>query len=134
MVSCIVVTEDVQPILGLKAVQHMHLVTVHTENIATVNAHVPLSLKDIENKYPSLFDKKMGLLKENVNLKIDKAVDPVQNPIRRVSIALMDSLKAELSRLEDENIIERTTIPTDWLSSLVTVKKPNGKIRVCIDP
>ena len=26
------------------------------------------------------------------------------------------------------------TEPTDWVSSLVVVKKKNGKIRVCIDP
>lgn len=24
--------------------------------------------------------------------------------------------------------------PTDWVSSLVVVEKPNGKLRVCIDP
>jgi hypothetical protein len=24
--------------------------------------------------------------------------------------------------------------PTDWVSSLVIVKKPSGKIRLCIDP
>ena len=24
--------------------------------------------------------------------------------------------------------------PTDWVSSLVAVEKPNGKLRVCLDP
>ena len=24
--------------------------------------------------------------------------------------------------------------PTDWVSSLVVVKKPNGKLKICIDP
>ena len=31
-------------------------------------------------------------------------------------------------------IIKRVTDPTDWVSSLVTVMKPNGKIRWCLDP
>lgn len=26
------------------------------------------------------------------------------------------------------------TEPTDWVSSVVVVRKPTGKIRVCIDP
>ena len=31
-------------------------------------------------------------------------------------------------------IIERVTEPTPWVSSLVVVQKPNGQIRVCLDP
>ena len=26
------------------------------------------------------------------------------------------------------------TVPSDWVSSIVIVRKPNGTIRVCIDP
>ena len=31
-------------------------------------------------------------------------------------------------------MIETVNEPTEWLSSLVTLKKPSGKIRTCIDP
>ena len=31
-------------------------------------------------------------------------------------------------------ILAKVTEPTLWVSSLVIVKKPNGKIRVCLDP
>ena len=31
-------------------------------------------------------------------------------------------------------ILAKVTEPTSWVSSLVIVKKPNGKIRVCLDP
>ena len=36
--------------------------------------------------------------------------------------------------MEEMGVIAKEEQPTDWISSLVTVKKPNGKIRVCIDP
>ena len=31
-------------------------------------------------------------------------------------------------------MIRKVEEPTDWVSSLVVVEKPNGKLRVCIDP
>ena len=124
MVACIVVDEKVQHILGPKAAQQIKLVTVHTENIAAVDEYEPISMKDIESKYPSLFVKRLVLLNENVKLKLDARVSLVQNPIRRVPHALMDNLQAELTRLEKAEIIERTTKPTEWLSSVVTVTKP----------
>ena len=37
--------------------------------------------------------------------------------------------------MEDNKIIQKVTEPTDWVSSLVIVKKPNSnKLRICIDP
>ena len=47
---------------------------------------------------------------------------------------MKDRLKAELQRLERLEIIQKEEAPTDWISSLVVVKKQNGKLRVCIDP
>ena len=31
-------------------------------------------------------------------------------------------------------VIEKVTEPTPWVSSLVTARKPNGQLRVCLDP
>lgn len=36
--------------------------------------------------------------------------------------------------MEANGIIKKVTEPTDWVSSLVLVKKSNNKIRVCLDP
>lgn len=36
--------------------------------------------------------------------------------------------------MERLNVIERIHEPTDWVNSMVTVVKPNGKLRICIDP
>ena len=32
------------------------------------------------------------------------------------------------------DIIDKVEGPTDWVSNLVIVEKPNGKLRVCLDP
>ena len=31
-------------------------------------------------------------------------------------------------------IVSPVNAPTDWVSSLVVVEKPNGKLRICLDP
>ena len=67
-------------------------------------------------------------------LEIIDGATPVVHPPRRVPVALKGKLKKELDRLQSLGIIEQDTEPTPWVSSLVTVLKPNGQIRVCIDP
>ena len=136
-VRCIVVSEDVQPIIGLTAAQHMELITINTENIAVVHKQqpsTPLTSQAIAEQFPALFDGKLGTLRENVDLTVDTEIQPIKNAPRRVPHAMMQPLKDELDRLEKLQVIEKVTEPTEWLSSLVTVKKPNGKLRLCIDP
>ncbi|XP_053403100.1 uncharacterized protein K02A2.6-like [Mercenaria mercenaria] len=55
-------------------------------------------------------------------------------PVRRVPVAMKEKLKRELNQLEKRGIIAKVDTPTDWVSSLVVVKKANGKLRICIDP
>ena len=45
-----------------------------------------------------------------------------------------DRLKDELTRLKKASVIIKEQETTDRVSSVVVTKKPNGKLRVCIDP
>lgn len=60
--------------------------------------------------------------------------NPVQHAPRCVSVALRDCLKSELDKMMEQEIICPVTTPTPWVSSLVIVSKPNGKMRLCLDP
>ena len=40
----------------------------------------------------------------------------------------------ELKRMEKLRAIVRQEEPTDWVNSLVVVQKPDGAVRLCIDP
>lgn len=44
------------------------------------------------------------------------------------------ALKHELERMVDIKVITKVEEPTEWVSSIVLVSKPNGKIRLCLDP
>ena len=47
---------------------------------------------------------------------------------------MRDKVKDELLRMMKEGIIKRVKKPTSWVHSMVVVTKPNGSIRICIDP
>lgn len=36
--------------------------------------------------------------------------------------------------MEKLGVIRKAEEPTEWMSSLVVVEKPNGKVRLCLDP
>ena len=59
---------------------------------------------------------------------------PVVHPSRKVPFALHDQVKTELERMERLGVITPTDRPTDWVNSMVVVKKRNGAIRLCLDP
>ena len=57
---------------------------------------------------------------------IEERVAPVVHPPRRVPVALKSLLKDELRKLQEMEIIAPITGPTPYVSSMLTVKKPNG--------
>ena len=134
-----VIDEDYTPLLGSSAAQQMRLITVQKENILQVSESVAqdnyqeLDMKKITTSYHDVFTG-LGCMEGTLHLEVDKSVLPSIMPPRRVPLTLKDRLKEELTRLERVNVIKREEEPTDWMSSLVVTEKPNGKLRVCIDP
>lgn len=56
------------------------------------------------------------------------------DPPRKIPFSLHKSLKSELERMIKLNVISKVETPTEWVSSIVLVSKPNGQIRLCLDP
>lgn len=75
-----------------------------------------------------------GKLSEPCHLQIDPSAKPVVHPPRNVPLALKTALKEELGRIESLQILTPVPEPMAWLSSIVIIKKPNGTIKVCLDP
>ena len=90
-------------------------------------------VEDYISQYNDVFTGE-GKLEGQLHLEIDKNVQPVQLPTRRVPIALREPLKHELDRLSNIGVIQKVDTPTDWISALVVTTKKNGKVRLCIEP
>ena len=65
---------------------------------------------------------------------MDDGFRSVVHPPRKVPVPLRDTLKSELDSMVKNGIVAKVTEPISWVCSLVIVKKPNGKIRLSLDP
>ncbi|CAG7723899.1 unnamed protein product, partial [Allacma fusca] len=94
---------------------------------------VSLTKVNPELEFPGIFDGLGELPKEyRIKLKPDAKPYAVHIP-RRVPIALMDKLKAQLDQMESDGIIEKVDEPSEWCAPMVIVMKPNGDILPCED-
>ena len=133
-----IVSEENKPVLGAFAIQGMDLITVNMQNILTVDGLTGgetqgLTVSQLVTQFKNVFEGE-GMLMGKLHLQVDQCVPPVQLPARKPPVALKDKYQGELERLVKRGIIAKVSEPTDWVSSTVVVKKPNGKIRLCLDP
>ena len=61
-------------------------------------------------------------------------VSPVVHPPRKKLIDLLEKLKKELDSFEKTDVIRKVDEPTEWVNSMVVVKKPSGESRICLNP
>ena len=135
-VRCSVLKNDCQPILGSTAAQSMNLFEVRHENIMKIandEADTPLTSDRLIQEFQDVFERQ-GLFTGTCKLTVDETITPTIQPPRRIPVSLRQPLRSELDRLEKEGILSKVTEPTKWVNGLVCVAKPNGKLRVCLDP
>ncbi|XP_038069819.1 uncharacterized protein K02A2.6-like [Patiria miniata] len=129
-----VVPGDKQALLGRQACEQLGLVKVAC---AVTNQEQPKDPNDnyanLLHEYGDIFEG-LGCLPGMHPIIIDETAQPVVHACRKVPFALHNGLKRELERMESLGVITRVDEPTDWVNSLVVVKKKNGDIRVCMDP
>ncbi|KAA8578257.1 hypothetical protein FQN60_018737, partial [Etheostoma spectabile] len=76
-----------------------------------------------------------GILKtEPVKILLRDNAEPYTvHTARRVPLPLLQKVKEELKRMEENEVIEPVTEPTDWCAPMVPVPRKNGKVRICVD-
>ena len=117
------VIRNVSNVLGLKTITELKLVK-----------RIDAVTKDPLAKYADTFTGLGCITDTTHHIKVDPACKPVIHPPRKIPVTIRAKVKEELQRMEHLGVIERIHEPTDWVNSMVTVVKPNGKLRICIDP
>ena len=91
------------------------------------------TVEDLKKLYPNSFDR-LGSFKGEYNIRIDPTVKPATHARRNVPIESKEAIDKELDYLIEEEIITEQVEPTPWVSSVTFPMKPNGEVRVCLDP
>ena len=91
------------------------------------------TMDDLKKLYPNSFNR-LGSLKGAYNIRVDPTVKPATHARRKVPIKSKEAIDKELDYLIEEEIITEQVEPTPWVSSVTFPRKPNGEVRVCLDP
>lgn len=95
---------------------------------------LPLTKTYIEQQFQDIFDGLGELPGGEHHLKLKPNAVPVQHSPRQVPEKKKPAYKAELERLQREGIIMKEDGHTDWVNSIVAAIKPDGSVRLCLDP
>ena len=113
------------PIIGAKSSQDLDLI----RRVMSVNN----DQTDFYTEFSDCFGE-LGTLSEKHHIQVDPHVPPVIHSARQIPLSLKDRLDSELNRMLKLGIIVPVNEPSQWVNQLVVTEKPNGKLRVCIDP
>ena len=91
------------------------------------------TVEDLRKLYPNLFDR-LGSLKGAYNIRVDPTVKPATHARRKVPSESKEAIDKELDYLIEEEIITEQVEPAPLVSSVTFPRKPNGEVRVCLDP
>ena len=68
------------------------------------------------------------------HIEIDPKVKPIVYPPRKIALSLQPKCEKELDEMVKQGIIVPVDEPTDWMNFLVVRVKPNGSLRIFLDP
>ena len=122
-----VLDQNLTPLLSAETCLKLGLLTLNIEETCKVE-----TIENIFESFPDVFEG-LGRLPGKYHIEIDPEVRPVQHGPRNVPVALKADLKKKLEELVAAKVITRVDEPTDWISSMVAVRR-NNKLRICLDP
>ena len=77
----------------------------------------------------------LGSLPGEYEIEIDEMVHAVQNRPRKIPHTMKEAVENKLTQLVDLGVIAPVDVPTEWVSNITAVWKPDKKqVRICLDP
>ncbi|XP_063956823.1 uncharacterized protein LOC135154503 [Lytechinus pictus] len=126
-------------ILGMLGCTDLGIITIHSMHDKTPTSipqpkQTPItSVRNLKQEYLNQFDA-IGSFQGKAMLHVKDDAKPTIDAPRKCSVHLKDKIKAKLDNMEQQRVIRKIEYHTDWCSSMTTVVKKDGSIRICLDP
>ena len=92
-----------------------------------------LTTNELQQEFPDRFDG-IGRFPGEHHIYTRPEVQPTVHPPRKCPVALRPKVKESLDKMVELGVITQVDIPTEWVNSLTYVHKPDGSLRICLDP
>ena len=112
-----VVDKTMTSLLRARSIQQLSLITVRYDNILQVmqteshktvrESQSSLTLGQIMHQYKEVFDGDLEALPGQLHLEVDTSIKPVPEPVRRVLLAIQETLMKELAYMEKTGVIKK---------------------------
>ena len=86
----------------------------------------------VVDEFEDVFDQSNNAPAKHFKHRIQEEATPVQHKVRNIPLSMQPALSEEIQRLQNGGIIEPIEA-SKWVSPIVVARKPNGKIRTCVD-
>lgn len=127
-----VVKETGPPLLSKTLCVELGVLNISIPDSAQI--HKVTDMKDLKQTYLECFTGTGKLKDFQLHVPIDKTVKPVVQSARRIPYCIRDKLEKKRNELVDYiDIIEKVKGPSNSVSPVVVVPKPNNDIRLCVD-
>ena len=132
----LVIRGNPPPLLCKETAEALNILSIripHNPSVRHITTSTPDPTNDILKSFPGI-DQGIGRMKNlEVKLHIDTTVPPVACKHSRVPCHNRDKVAKELQCLQEQDIIEKVSGPTEWVSRIVTPPKPKSpdEIRLC---
>ncbi len=136
-----VVDSEGPALIGLPTCERLGIVTINCDALqaprtspAEPTSITPIqSTEDLIRQYPDRFEG-LGRFPGQYTIHLKEGAEPKIHPPRKCPIAVKHKVKAELDKMVTMGVIVKMNEPTNWVNSLAYAQKPNGDIRICLDP
>ena len=113
------------------------LIQKRTQERITINGgthSLPTTRDYLLQEYADVFQGIGTLPGGPYRTQLKEGYKPVQHPPRQVAVSLKPPYRAELERLTQLEVIKDVREHTEWINSIVPFEKPDGSLRLCLDP
>lgn len=126
----VVVENRREPILGSQSCIDFHVIRrLDVDRVQQGLSPEEKFIKENQSAFQGL-----GKVPGKVSIQLKENSKPVVHYRKRFPLSLVEKLKIEMKDMEEKGVISPVDFPTDWVNNLQVIEKPNGRMRVCIDP